>query len=77
MPVIRLKVYNSMSDAGDICAACTEQDGRELAESDDSVMIPHPGCTCQGGCACYWTWVSRIAGEASADVRARPTKRLC
>lgn len=77
MPVIRLKVYNSMSDAGEVCPACAQLDGREFAEEDTAVTIPPPHCTCTGGCDCYWTWVARIAGGASADERARPTKRLC
>lgn len=77
MPVVRLKVYNAMSDAGEPCAACARWDLTELPVEDDAtVAIPNPECSCAGGCACYWTWVGRIVGDAG-DELARPTKRLC
>jgi hypothetical protein len=77
VPVVRLKVYNAMSDRGDPCAECARWDLAELPVEDDaSVQIPNPACRCEGGCDCYWTWVGRIVGDGS-DVDRRQTKRLC
>lgn len=77
MPVLKLRVYNAASDAGDVCADCARWDLAELADSDDTtVQIPNPACRCDGGCACYWTWVGRIVGDGS-DAERRTTKRLC
>lgn len=77
MPVVRLKIYNTMSDSDEPCAECARWDLTELPVEDDStVQIPNPACTCRGGCDCYWTWVGRIVGDVG-DVDLRPTKRLC
>ena len=77
MPVVKLKVYNANSDAGEPCEACARWDLAELPVEDDAtVAIPNPDCRCAGGCDCYWTWVGRIVGEAGAE-SVRPTKRLC
>jgi hypothetical protein len=77
VPVVRLRIYNAMSDAGDPCAECARWDLTELPQDDAStVRIPNPACTCAGGCDCYWTWVGRIVGDVGpADLR--PSKRLC
>ncbi len=77
MAVVKLKVYNSMADRGDPCAACTALDGTELPAEDDSIALPNPACSCDGGCACYYTWMSRVQGGVTAEELARPTKRLC
>lgn len=77
MAVVKLKVYNSMADKGEPCGACAALDGTELPEEDDSVALPNSECSCDGGCACYWTWMSRVQGGASPQELARRTKRLC
>jgi hypothetical protein len=75
MPVVQLKVYNTMREP-ETCPECARWDGVELPADDDSLQIPHPGCTSPRGCECYWTWVGRVVGDGT-DVPQAPSKRLC
>lgn len=81
MAIVRKKIYNAMQgdslgDPADLCAECARWDGAELRVEDESVTIPNAGCSCGGGCDCYWTWVGRLDG-ADEPAGVRPTKRLC